>query len=193
MQRPTLFAGILVALVAGSLVSPVAFVLRLVLGASMAWKAVIVVMAYAYIVYLLAQSGRTAGRTALAVLSLLTLLASLVWGVQWSSVALIAMAVMWGIRAYAYSRSLVAALLHGGICLLGLGAALWAYAQSGSIALASWSFFLMQAAFVLVPPRLARRTSAAGWVAGGQAVDAFVQARQAAQKALDRLRTSTVP
>lgn len=148
MQRPTLFAGILVALIAGMVVGPVVFALSLMLGASMAWKTAIVVMAYAYIVYLLAESSRTAGRTTLAVLSLLVLLASLVYAVQWSLVALIAMALMGGIRAYAYSQSLVAALLHGGICLLGLGAALWAYAHSGSIALASWSFFLMQAAFV---------------------------------------------
>jgi len=169
----------------------VVFWLRLVLGASLAWKAAIVVMAYAYIVYLLAQSGRTAGRTTLAVLSLLVFLASLMWGLPWSSVALIAMGLMWGVRAYAYSQSLVAALLHGGICLLGLGAALWAYAHSGSLALATWSFFLMQAACVWVPPRLAQRTSAAGRVAGGPAVDGFVLARQAAQKALDRLRTST--
>ena len=64
------------------------------------------------------------------------------------------MALVAGIRAYAYSQSLVPGLLHGGLCLLGLGAALWTYAHSSSLALASWSFFLVQAIFALLPTRL---------------------------------------
>jgi len=193
MQRPTLLEGILVALTASLVAGPLVFGLRLVLGVSMAWKAGIVILAYAYIVYLLAQSSRTAGRTTFAVLSLLVLLASLMFEVRWPAMALIAVALIWGLRAYAYSQSFVVTLLHGGLCLLGLSAALWAYAHSSSIALASWSFFLMQAAFVLVPPRLARRTLAAGGIAGAQEVDGFVLAHQAAQKALGRLRTRAVP
>jgi hypothetical protein len=156
----------------------------------MAGKAAIVVMAYAYIVYLLAKRGRTAGRTTLAVLSLLALLASLAFGARWSTVVLVAVALIWGIRACTYSRSLVAGLFHGGLCLLGLGAALWAYTHSGSIILAVWSFFLLQALFVCVPPRLAQQPAAEGSVAGGQEVDGFVRAYQAAQQALGRLRSN---
>jgi hypothetical protein len=182
-----------VALLASLVASPLVFGLRLVLGVSMAWKAAIVLLASAYIVYLLARSSRTASRTTFAVLSVLVLLASLGFEIRWSVVALIAVALIWGIRAYAYSQSLVVTLLHGGICLLGLSAALWAYAHSGSIALASWSFFLMQAAFGLVPPRLAGRILAEGSVTGEQEVDSFVLAYQAAQKALGRLRSRAVP
>ena len=192
MQRPTLLEGILVALVVSLAASPVVFLLSLLLGPAMAGKAVIVVLAYAYIVYLLAQSGRTAGRTTLAVLSLLALLASVVLEARWTTVVLVAVALIWGIRACSYSRSLVAWLLHGGLCLLGLGAALWAYTHSGSLVLAVWSFFLLQALFVCVPPRLAQQPVEDGEVAGGQEVDGFVSAHQAAQKALGRLRTRAV-
>src|SRR6266511_1791869 len=90
MQRPTLLEGILVALVVSLAASPVVFVLSLLLGPAMAGKAVIVVIAYAYIVYLLAQSGRTDGRTTLAVLSLLALLASVVLEARWTAVVLVA-------------------------------------------------------------------------------------------------------
>jgi hypothetical protein len=166
-----------------------ALFLTLVLGPSMAGKVAIIAMAYAYIVYLLAQSGRTVGRTTLAVLSLLALLASGALAARWTTVVLVAVVLIWGIRACTYSRSLVAWLLHGGLCLLGLGAALSAYTHSGSIGLAVWSFFLLQALFVCVPPRLAQRPAAEEWVTGSQAVDDFVQAHQAAQKALGRLRT----
>jgi hypothetical protein len=110
---------------------------------------------------------------------------------RWMTVVLVAVALIWGIRAYTYGRSPVAWLLHGGLCLLGLGAALWAYAHSGSIVLAVWSFFLLQALFVCVPPRLAQQPVEEG-VTGGQEADGFARAHQAAQKALDRLRTRVV-
>lgn len=191
MQRPTVLEGILVALVVSLAASPVVFLLSLVLGTVMAGKAVIAVMAYAYILYLLAQSGRTTGRVTLAVLSLLALLASLVLEARWTTVVLVAVALIWSIRACTYSRSLVVGLLHGGLCLLGLGAALWTYTHSGSLVLAVWSFFLLQALFVYVPPRLAQQPAATGGIAG-QEVDSFVQAHQAAQTALGRLRTQAV-
>ena len=193
MQRPTLLEGMLVAGIASLVTGPVIFTLRLWLGTAMAWKAGIVVLASAYIVYLLTRRGKTAGRVTLALLSFLTLLASLVLEVRWPSVMLTALALIWGIRAYAYGRSLVAALLHGGLCLLGLGAALWAYTHSGSLALASWSFFLTQAVWAFIPPGLTRHSPSADAVAGGQEVDDFVLAHQAAQKALGKLRPWSMP
>jgi hypothetical protein len=186
MQRPTVLEGILVALAASLLSSPLIFVLRLVLGAVLAWKVALVVLAYGYIVYLLARCGRSAGRITLALLSLLVFVASLLLELRWPSLVLVAVGLIWGVRACVYSRSLVPALLHGGLCLLGLGAALWAYAHSGSLALASWSFFLLQAAGVFVPLRLAQQTPEIERAAGEQPVDSFILAYQAAQKAFSR-------
>jgi len=188
MQRPTLLAGIVVAFVASLAASPAVLFLSLLLGPVMAGKALVGVMAYAYIVYVLAQSGRRVGRTTLAVLSLLALLASVMLAARWTTVLVVAVALIWGTRASTSSRSPVAWLLHGGLCLLGLSAALWAYTHSGSIVLAVWSFLLLQALWVYVPARLARQPVEEG-VAGGQEEDGFVRAHQAAQKALDRLRT----
>jgi len=188
MQRPTLLAGIVVASVVSLAVSPAVLFLSLLLGPVMAGKALVGVMAYAYIVYVLAQSGRRVGRTTLAVLSLLALLASVMLAARWTTVLVVAVALIWGTRASTSSRSPVAWLLHGGLCLLGLSAALWAYKHSGSIVLAVWSFLLLQALWVYVPARLARQPVEES-VAGGQEEDGFVRAHQAAQKALDRLRT----
>ena len=84
MQRPPLLEGILVALVASLAASPAVFFLSPFLGPMMAGKVVIVAMAYAYIVYLLAKSGRTVGHTALAMLSGLALLASVVLAARWT-------------------------------------------------------------------------------------------------------------
>jgi hypothetical protein len=168
------------------LISPLIFMLRLALGTTLGWKTAIVVLAYSYIVYLLARRGRSAGRLTLALLSLLVFVACLLLELRWSSLLLMAVGLIWGVRACVYSRSLLAAGLHGGLCLLGLGAALWAYAHSGSAALASWSFFLLQAAGVFVPPRLAQQTPETERAAGEQQVDSFILAYQAAQKAFSR-------
>ncbi len=190
MQRPTLLEGICVALVASLTIGPLIAVLHLGFSAVMAWKGALVVVAYTYIVYLLARRGKMPGRTVLALLSLLICLACLVLEVRWPTLALVAMALVAGIRAYAYSQSLVPGLLHAGLCLLGLGAALWTYAHSSSLALASWSFFLVQAIFALLPTRLGQQPHQESHAPGSQEVDDFVVAHQAAQKALSRLSIS---
>lgn len=187
MQRPTLLEGIFVALIAALGVGPLLAVLRLGFGAVMAWKVALVIVAYSYVVYLLTRRGKMPGRTILAIFSLLICLACLALELHWPILALLALALVWGIRAYAYSHGLVPTLLHGGLCLLGLGAALWTYAHSRSPALASWSFFLMQATFPFLPSRFGRQPGKEPHAPGRQEVDDFVVAHQAAQKALSRL------
>jgi hypothetical protein len=189
IQRPTVLEGILVALVMSLASAPVIFALRLLLGAVMAWKAALVIMAYAYIVYLLVQRGRVAGRVTLAVLSLLIGLGCLAYGVSWEALVLVTAALIWGGRVCLYSHSLVSALLHGGLCLLGLVAALWAYTSSGSVALATWCFFLTQAACGFIPPRLAG--TATEPASDDPAADRFAMAYQAAQKALRQLHNAS--
>ena len=153
MQRPTYLKYLRSA--RRLAIGPLIAVLHIGLGAVMAWKGALIVVAYTYIVYLLARRGKMPGAV-LALFSLLICLACLVLEVRWSTLALVAMALVAGIRAYAYSQSLVPGLLHAGLCLLGLGAALWTYAHSSSLALASW-VFLVQAIFALLPTRLGQQ------------------------------------
>ena len=61
MQRPTLLEGIFVALVASLAIGPLIAVLHIGLGAVMAWKGALIVVAYTYIVYLLARRGKMPG------------------------------------------------------------------------------------------------------------------------------------
>src|SRR4051794_16677685 len=157
MQRPTLLEGVLVALVLSLLAAPLVALLHSLIGSLLAWNAVVVAMAYTYICYLLVQRGRTSGRVTLGLLALIVLLAGIVLDLRLTSMLLLCMALIWGIRSFAYSRSLVSAVLQGVVCVLGCGAALTVYGHSGSLALAIWSFFLVQAAFVLIPARLTQR------------------------------------
>src|SRR5215813_10345425 len=157
MKRPTLLEGVLMALVLSLLAAPIVVLLHSLVGSLLAWKVVVVVMAYTYMCYLLVQRGRMSGRLTLGLLVLTILLAGVALDLRLTSMLLLCAVLIWGIRSFAYSRSLVSAVLQGGVCVLGSGAALMVYGHSGSFALAIWSFFLVQAAFVLIPARLTRR------------------------------------
>ena len=189
MYRPTLLEGILVALVLSLSVSPLVVLVQLAVGSLLAWKMGVMAVAYTYICYLLMRSGRKSGRVTLGVLALTVLLAGLVFNVRFPTILLLCVTLIWGIRSCAYSRSLVPTVLQGGVCGLGCGAALLIYGHSGSLALAIWSFFLIQAAFVLIPAQGLRWPAMPLGVTPGGAPDGFGRAYHAAQQALERLTT----
>jgi hypothetical protein len=187
MKRPTLLEGVFVALTLSLLAAPSAALLYSLVGSLLAWKTVVAVMAYTYICYLLVQRGKMSGRVTLGLLALAVLLAGVALNFRLTSMLLLGVALIWGIRSFAYSRNLMSAVLQGGVCVLGCGAALMVYGHSRSFALAIWSFFLVQAAFVLIPARLTRRPAADIGAAVGGASDGFGRAHHAAEQALDRL------
>jgi hypothetical protein len=169
MHRPTLLEGILVALLLSLSVSPLVVFVQLALGSLLAWKLVVMGLAY----------------TALTVL-----LASLVFNLRFTTILLLCVTLIWGVRSFAYSRSLVSAVLQGGVCILGCGAALMVYGHSHSLALAIWSFFLVQAMFVLIPAPGMHRPATPGGASLGGAPDDFARAYHAAEQALERLTTT---
>jgi hypothetical protein len=190
MHRPTLLEGVLVALVLSLSVSPLVVFLQLAIGSLLAWKIGIMVLAYTYMCYLLTRSRRRSGRVTLGLLALTVLLASFVLNLRFPTILLLCVTLMWAVRSFAYSRSLVSAVLQGGVCVLGCGAALIVYGHRGSLALAIWSFFLVQAAFVLIPAQFIRRSATPGGTTLGDASDGFRLAYHAAKQALERLTTT---
>ena len=190
MHRPTLLEGVLVALVLSLSVSPLVVFVQLAVGSLLAWKIGVMVLAYTYMCYLLTRSGRRSGRVTLGLLALAVLLASLVCNLRFPTILLLCVTLMWAVRSCAYSRSLVSAVLHGGVCVLGCGAALIVYGHNGSLALAIWSFFLVQAAFVLIPAQFIRRSATPSGTTPGGAPDSFGLAYHAAEQALERLTTT---
>ena len=187
MHRPTLLEGVLVALILSLSVSPLVVFVQLAIGSLLAWKIAVMVMAYTYMGYLLARSGRRRGQVTLGLLALTVVLASLVFNLRFSTILLLCVTLIWAVRSFAYSHSLVSAVLQGGVCVLGCGAALMVYGHSGSLALAIWSFFLVQAAFVLIPAQFLCRPAAPGSATLGDTPDDFGPAYHAAEQALERL------
>jgi hypothetical protein len=189
MHRPTLLEGVFVALVLSLSLSPLVVLVQLSIGSLLAWKMGVMALAYTYICYLLARSGRRSGRVTLGLLALTVLLAGLVCNLRFMTMLLLCVTLIWGMRSFAYSRSLVSAVLQGGVCILGCGAALMVYGHSGSLVLAIWSFFLVQATFVLIPAQFMRRPATPLSATLGGAPDGFGHAYHAAEQALERLTT----
>ena len=183
MTRPTFLEGVLVALaasVAGSVLHTASVAL---LGAGDPWL-LVGLLALGYVLYLLRRAPARAGRvTALAA-----------WGgaaaLSWfaaPSLTLFVLAqvgVIWLLRSLFFHAGPLAALGDLGLSALALGSGLWAFLHTGSLLLALWSFFLVQALFVALPQGAAQRPRQA------PAVDRFELAHRAAEAAVQRLASS---
>ena len=189
MYRPTLLEGVLVALVLSLSVSPLVVLVQLAVGSLLAWKMGVMAVTYTYICYLLMRCERKSGRVTLGLLALTVLLAGLVCNLRFTTILPLYVTLICGMRSFAYSRSLVSTVLQGGVCGLGCGAALMMYGHSGSLALAIWSFFLIQAAFVLIPAQGIRWPAMPLGATPGGTPDGFGRAYHAAEQALERLTT----
>jgi hypothetical protein len=97
---------------------------------------------------------------------------------------------IWLLRCWCCYGSLLAALADSALCLFALAAAMVGAAHSHSLFLALWSFFLVQALFVLIPDTLRPRI---GRVLhnhirdNSRDEDRFDQAHRSAEAALRRL------
>ena len=88
-------------------------------------------------------------------------------------------------RCLYFYRSLLAALMDIALQGLSLAAAIWALQQTDSLFLCLWSFFLVQALFVFIPPT--GLTTARSTLRGETEQSTFQRAHRSAEAALRRL------
>lgn len=183
MKRPTLLEGLVLALAVSIIGGVVYSALASYLPIGPVLRFLIAATSLAYVVYLLARSPARVGRiTALAVWVVVA-------GVLWLAApsitlyALVHVGMIWLLRSLYFYSSLLPALADLGLNGLSLAAALWAALQSGNIFLTLWCFFLVQALFVAIPPRVGRK--AREKQADGQ--DGFERAYRTAENAVREL------
>ncbi len=183
MKRPTFFYGVAIAMVAALLGEVLFVALTPLLGSYTALQMVIAIASFGYILTLLRASGEKLGRLVTLVGWLLVTAATAWFSLHLVITLLIHTLMIWLVRALYFHASLLTAQADLGLNMVAVAAALWATLQSGSLLLALWCYFLVQALFVMIPTTLAaRRTTAA---VGEN--DHFEQARSAAQSALRKL------
>jgi ABC-type transport system involved in multi-copper enzyme maturation permease subunit len=156
MTRPTFLEGVGVAL-AASLSGAAAYTaLSAAVGVGML-RPVIAGLALGYLVYLLARTPVRVGRVTAFLAWCLAAVGLWVAAPPLALYLLLHVGMLWLIRALFFHASLVSALADLALGLLALAAGLWALAQTGSLLLGLWCFFLVQAGFVAIPPGSAAR------------------------------------
>jgi hypothetical protein len=154
VKRPSFFHGVVVAAIFGFFASAVVASLTPFVGLGAVIRLVIPALGLAYLVYLFSRSGERVGRVIT-----LTLWSALAIGTWWFApplplYLLLHVGAVWLVRSLYFYAGIVPALMDLGISALSASAAVWAISRSGSIFLATWCFFLVQALFVTIPPSL---------------------------------------
>jgi hypothetical protein len=187
MKRHSFPNGVCFAAVLALLASIATTVFTPILSAVVLYKLLVPALSLAYIVYFLARCPEKVGRvTALALWTAVAAGASIMEPSLTLYIALHVGAV-WLIRSiYTYS-SIVSALMDLGLNVTAVSSMYWAAMHSGSIFLAIWCFFLVQALFVAIPPAVTRQPGRK--TAPDPDIEQFERARRRADAALRQLFT----
>lgn len=181
MKGPSFLEGVLVALVAALAAAFSHGVLTLILPRGPALTLVTAGLGLGYLVYLLGRSRERAGRIVMVITW--AMVTALSWSLSpglWTQV-LVQAGLIWLVRSLYHQSTPIGALLDLGLIAAGLAAALWAGANTGSLLLAVWCLFLVQAAFSAIPDRPGATSSDA------VGPDPFDLAQRAGELAIARL------
>ena len=156
MKRPGFFHGAIVAAVLGFFASAIVATLTPFVGLGTVVRLVIPLLGLAYLLYLLNRSAERLGRV-----TTLTCWAAMTAVAWWAApplplYLLIHVGAVWLIRSLYFYSGVLPALMDLGLGALSVSAAVWAISRSGSVFLATWCFFLVQALFVAIPPTAPR-------------------------------------
>lgn len=187
MKRPTFFHGAIVAGVLGFFASAVVATLTPFIGLGTVLRLTIPALGLAYLLYLLSRSDERTGRV--TTISLWSALAAITW---WVAPPLplyltIHVGAIWLVRSLYFYTGVMPALMDLGLSTLSVSATVWAITRSGSVFLATWCFFLVQALFVIIPPTVKGKQSTINMPTTNN--DNFEKARRQADQALRQLFT----
>jgi hypothetical protein len=187
MKRPTFFHGVIVAAVLGFFASAVVATLTPFVGLGSVIRLVIPGLGLAYLLFLFSRSEERVGRV--TTISLWSALAVVTWWVSppLPLYLLIHVAAVWLVRSLYFYSGLLPALMDLGLSALSISATVWAITRSGSVFLATWCFFLVQALFVTIPPAVKGKEKQERNTAAEN--ERFEQARRQADAALRTLFT----
>ena len=192
MKRPSFLHGVIVAAVLGFFASAVVATLTPFVGFGHVVRLVIPALGLAYLLYLFSRSEERLGR--ITTISVWSALAAITW---WMSpplpmYLLIHVAAVWLVRSLYFYSGILPALMDLGLNTLSISASVWAITRSGSVFLATWCFFLVQALFVAIPPSAKKNAKASGDTPLRNIAaenESFERARRQADQALRQLFT----
>jgi hypothetical protein len=185
MKRPGFFNGVLVAVLLALIGGATFAGLGAVFASGPVLQLIVSGLAGAYVVYLLTRSGQRTGRIATMVVWLVGAFASWLFAPGLAVLLCAHVIMIWLVRVLYYHTSVLSALADLGLSCLALGSAVWAAQQSGSVFMAVWCFFLVQALFVTIPGSFSNPVNTHAVAE----TDAFHRAYRAAESAVRRIAT----
>ena len=186
-KRPGFLHGVIIAAVFGFFASALVATLTPFIGFGSVIRLLIPALGLAYLLYLMSRSKHRPGRV--TTFALWSTLAVVSWWVAppFPLYLLIHVAAVWLVRSLYFYSGLVPALMDLGLNALSISAAVLAITRSGSVFLATWCFFLVQALFVAIPPTLEGKKKPAHNIAADY--QNFERARRQAEAVLRQLFT----
>jgi len=181
MMRPGILEGVAVAVLAATGGGALYALLRLFGSAGDALELLTTALGLAYLLYLLGRAPGRIGRPSLLLLWSLVSGGLLLAGPGLWAILPLQLSLIWLVRTLYFHGGVLSAIADAALQLFGLGAAIWAFSDTGSLAMAIWSHFLVQAFFPLLSASRSSRQAAS------PAADAFQQAQDLAETALRRL------
>jgi len=187
MNRPGFLHGVFVAAILGFFASAIVATLTPFAGLGAVVRLVIPMLGLAYLLYLLNRSRERLGR--ITTLTLWSAMAAATWWIAppLPLYLLIHVGAVWLVRSLYFYSGIMPALMDLGLNALSVSAAVWAITRSGSVFLATWCFFLVQALFVAIPPAVQRKAKPELNTAADN--EGFECARRQADAALRQLFT----
>jgi hypothetical protein len=185
MKQPTFPEGVGIALAASLAGGAMYNALDVVFPGAPVLRLLIAGISLVYVIYLLGRSPERVGRvTAVAVW---LIVAGVLWFTQppLPLYLIMHLGAIWLIRSLYFYSSVLSALADLGLNSLALSAAIWAITRTNSVFLGIWSFFLVQALFVVIPKQAFRGSGANRADQAG--TDRFQHAYRSAEAAVRKL------
>lgn len=151
MKTPGIIDGVIVALVISLYAAAISLVLGGVIAYTTLFNMVLCGSSLIYLIYLLKRSKAKVGRVVVIASWAVTSLGCWFFEIPLFTQVLIQAGLIWLVRALYFHSSIFAATLDGALVSFGLAASAWAMLNTGSLAGALWTFFLVQALFCWIP------------------------------------------
>lgn len=151
MKAPDFLEGVGIAILAAVSGEMLFWMLPWFIGKWLASLLVMGLLSLSYVLYLLHRAAEKTGRITLLACWVLGSCTAGVLHISLWSFLLLQLGFIWLTRSLYFRAGLFGALADLGLHALAAIAAVWAFAHSGSMLLAIWSFFLVQALFPLLP------------------------------------------
>ena len=184
MKRPAFIEGVLLAVMLGVLGRVTYTGLHLFLSGRETLLTVITMLALCYLIYLLKNSRERTGRFTVCSCWLLLTAALCISQPPVMAFTLAQAAMLWLVRSLYFYSSVLSALADLVLTGLALTAVIWGGLYTNSLFFCIWSFFLIQALFVIIPSDWHRAANTGSKIDNN---DRFEQAHRCAEAAIRKL------